>query len=69
MTLENIAIDPFCNLSCVGRKETTGKENTSSQVAFEKVGECLYSNPTCGTYYAIIKVQGKKIRRSRRAWK
>ncbi len=36
----------------------------SSQVAFEKVGECLYRNPTSGTYYAILKVRGKQIKKS-----
>ena len=36
----------------------------SSQLAFEKVGECLYRNPTSGTYYAIIKVRGKQIKKS-----
>ena len=36
----------------------------SSQVAFEKAGECLYRNPTSGTYYAIIKVRGKQIKKS-----
>ncbi|MCK9588812.1 MAG: tyrosine-type recombinase/integrase [Terrimicrobiaceae bacterium] len=36
----------------------------SSQAAFEKVGECLYRNPTSGTYYAITKVRGKQIKKS-----
>ncbi len=36
----------------------------SSQVAFEKVGECLYRNPSSGTYYAITKVRGKQIKKS-----
>lgn len=36
----------------------------SSQVAFEKVGECLYRNPSSGTYYAIVKVKGKQIKKS-----
>lgn len=36
----------------------------SSQVAFEKIGECLYRNPTSGTYYAITKVRGKQIKKS-----
>lgn len=36
----------------------------SSQVSFEKVGECLYRNPASSTYYAIIKVRGKQIKKS-----
>ncbi|MEI6535200.1 MAG: tyrosine-type recombinase/integrase [Verrucomicrobiaceae bacterium] len=36
----------------------------SSQVSFEKVGECLYRNPSSGTYYAVTKVRGKQIKAS-----
>ena len=36
----------------------------SSQVSFEKVGECLYRNPSNGTYYAVTKVRGKQIKAS-----
>lgn len=36
----------------------------SSAVAFEKVGECLYRNPSSGTYYALVKVRGKQIKKS-----
>jgi hypothetical protein len=31
---------------------------------FEKVGECLYRNPSSGTYYALVKIRGKQIKRS-----
>jgi integrase len=29
-----------------------------------KIGECLYRNETSGTYYALVKRQGRQIRRS-----
>ena len=32
--------------------------------SFEKVGECLYRNPSSGTYYALVKVGGKQIKNS-----
>ena len=32
--------------------------------SFEKVGECLYRYSTSGSYYAVIRHQGKLIRRS-----
>lgn len=32
--------------------------------SFEKVGECLYRNPSSGTYYALVKVRGKQIKSS-----
>ena len=34
------------------------------QALFEKVGECLYRNPSSGAYYARVEVDGKEIRRS-----
>lgn len=34
--------------------------------SFEKVGECLYRNSSSGTYYALVKVRGKQIKRSLR---
>ena len=37
---------------------------TSSSVSFVKAGECLYRNPTSGTYFARVKVRGKEIKRS-----
>ena len=36
----------------------------SSSSSFVKVGECLYRNPSSGTYYALVKVRGKQIKRS-----
>jgi len=33
-------------------------------LSFEKVGECLYRNPSSGTYYALLKIRGKQIKRS-----
>ena len=33
----------------------------SSQVSFEKVGECLYRNPSSIIYYAVTKVRDKQI--------
>ena len=36
----------------------------SSSPSFEKVGECLYRNPSSGKYYALVKVRGKQIKRS-----
>ncbi|MDB4793702.1 tyrosine-type recombinase/integrase [Methylacidiphilales bacterium] len=35
-----------------------------TSLSFEKVGECLYRNPSSGTYYALLKVRGKQIKRS-----
>jgi integrase len=32
----------------------------------EKVGECLYRNPSSGNYYALVKVRGKQIKRGLR---
>jgi len=32
--------------------------------SFEKVGECLYRNPSNGCYYALVKIRGKQIKRS-----
>jgi integrase len=34
--------------------------------SFEKVGECLYRNPSSEGYYALVKVRGKQIKRSLR---
>jgi hypothetical protein len=36
----------------------------SSSSSFEKVGECLYRNPSSGTYYARLKIRGKQIKSS-----
>lgn len=36
----------------------------SSSLSFEKVGESLYRNPASGTYYALLKIRGKQIKRS-----
>ena len=36
----------------------------SSSPSFEKVGECLYRNPSSGKYYALVKVRGKQIKSS-----
>lgn len=36
----------------------------SASSSFQKVGECLYRNPSSGTYYALVKVRGKQIRSS-----
>ncbi|QYY36277.1 hypothetical protein [Ruficoccus sp. ZRK36] len=33
------------------------------QPGFLKVGECLYRHETSGTYYALVKPNGKQIRR------
>ena len=32
--------------------------------SFKKIGECLYRYPSSGTYYALLKIRGKQIRRS-----
>ena len=32
-------------------------------LSFEKVGECLYRNPSSGSYYALLKIRGKQIKR------
>jgi integrase len=34
--------------------------------SFEKVGECLYRNPSSGTYFARVKLRGKEIKRTLR---
>jgi integrase len=31
--------------------------------SLEKVGECLYRNPSSGSYYALLKLRGKQIKR------
>ena len=31
---------------------------------FEKAGECLYRNPSSGTYFARVKHRGKEVRRT-----
>ena len=36
----------------------------SSSASFEKAGECLYRNPSSGTYYALVKIRGKQIKAS-----
>ena len=34
----------------------------SASSSFEKVGECLYRNPSSGTYFAREKLRGKEIK-------
>ena len=36
----------------------------SSSTSFEKAGECLYRNPSSGSYYAVLKVKGKQFKSS-----
>src|SRR4029077_11402677 len=36
----------------------------SANPSFEKVGECLYRNPSSGTYFARVKLRGKEIKQS-----
>jgi hypothetical protein len=36
----------------------------SSSASLEKVGECLYRNPSSLQYYALLKIRGKQIKRS-----
>jgi len=36
----------------------------STSESFEKAGECLYRNPSSGTYFAILKVRGKQIKKT-----
>ena len=38
----------------------------SASPSFEKVGECLYRNPSSGTYFARVKLRGKEIKRTLR---
>jgi integrase len=33
-------------------------------IPFKKVGECLYRNPSSKTYYGLVKIRGKQIKRS-----
>src|ERR1700678_3619642 len=35
-----------------------------TSLSFEKIGECLYRNPSSKTYYALVKIRGKQIKRS-----
>ena len=37
---------------------------TESKRVFEKVGPCLYRYTPTGTYYALLKVKGRQVRRS-----
>lgn len=39
-------------------------ETTKLERAFEKVGPCLYRYTAKGTYYALVKVKGRQVRRS-----
>jgi hypothetical protein len=39
---------------------------STKNVSFEKVGECLYCNPSSGSYYAVLKVKGKQFKSSLR---
>ena len=36
----------------------------SANPSFEKVGECLYRNPSSGTYFARVKLRGKEIKQT-----
>ena len=36
----------------------------STNPSFEKVGECLYRNPSSETYFARVKLRGKEIKQS-----
>jgi hypothetical protein len=36
----------------------------SASPSFEKVGECLYRNPSSETYFARVKLRGKEIKQS-----
>jgi integrase len=36
----------------------------STSPSFEKVAECLYRNPSSGSYYAVLKVKGKQFKSS-----
>ena len=36
----------------------------SASSSFEKVGECLYRNPSSGTYFARVKLRGKEIKQT-----
>ena len=40
------------------------KKGKQKQAGFAKVAECLYRNQTSGTYYALVKRNGRQIRRS-----
>jgi hypothetical protein len=35
--------------------------------SFEKIGECLYRNPSSGPYYALVKIRGKQIKQRLKA--
>jgi hypothetical protein len=50
-------------LERVGIREQR-KGYMSSSPSFEKVGKCLYRNPSSGKYYALVKVRGEQIKRS-----
>ena len=39
-------------------------EATEKKRVFEKVGPCLYRYTATGTYYALLKVKGRQVRRS-----
>ena len=39
-------------------------EATEQKRTFEKVGPCLYRYTATGTYYALVKVKGRQVRRS-----
>jgi hypothetical protein len=42
---------------------------SSNQPSIVKVGECLYRHSNGGTYYALVKKNGKQIRKSIKATK
>jgi hypothetical protein len=35
-----------------------------TSTTFRKAGECLYQNPDSGTYFALVKLQGKQFKQS-----
>jgi integrase len=48
----------------VKRRLANPAEGESSEGKFLKVGECLYRHKSSGVYYALVKNQGRQIRRS-----
>src|ERR1700691_4075277 len=40
------------------------QEAVASGLSFRRVGECLYQNPGSGTYYAVVRLNGKQSKSS-----
>jgi integrase len=45
-------------------KAVEQEEDASGGTSFRRVGECLYQNPSSGTYYGVVRLNGKQFKSS-----